>query len=332
MRLLNRYSLRLERRALRLRAAFRARDLVPLADRTAAIRPQDILLASVVRDERPRLDWFLSWYRRLGVGHFLFVDNASTDGSADLLAAQPDCSVWQTGAGYRRARFGMDWINALLSRHARDRWVVVADADELLVYPWCDTRPLPALTGWLDASRLRSMGALLVDMYADGEPAACPDGADPLAVLPWFDAAGYAARVDRRYGNLWIQGGPRMRVHFAAQPRRAPALNKIPLVKWQAGAAFVSSTHSLLPRGLNRVYDEWGGERISGALLHTKFLDLLGAKLADEGARRQHYAGGREYRAIASAGTTGMWTPQSTRYDGWQQLDRLGLISTGGWA
>ena len=31
----------------------------------------------------------------------------------------------------------------------------------------------------------------------------------------------------------------------------APALNKTPLVKWERGHCFVSSTHSLLPRALN---------------------------------------------------------------------------------
>ena len=36
------------------------------------------------------------------------------------------------------------------------------------------------------------------------------------------------------YGNLWIQGGPRARgCSFADDPKRAPALNKIPLVKWR---------------------------------------------------------------------------------------------------
>ena len=69
---------------------------------------------------------------------------------------------------------------------------------------------------------------------------------------------------------------------FADAPWRAPALNKIPLVKWDRRYTYVSSTHMLLPRGLNFVYDEWGGEKTSGLLLHTKFLDSFSAKAREE--------------------------------------------------
>jgi hypothetical protein len=32
----------------------------------------------------------------------------------EYLAAQPDCSVWTTPDSYKRARFGIDWMNRLL--------------------------------------------------------------------------------------------------------------------------------------------------------------------------------------------------------------------------
>ena len=81
--------------------------------------------------------------------------------------------------------------------------------------------------------------------------------------------------------NLWIQGGPRARLFFADQPKRAPAMNKIPLVKWDASYAYVSSTHMLLPRGLNLAYEASGGEKASGCLLHAKFLDTFALKAAE---------------------------------------------------
>jgi hypothetical protein len=77
----------------------------------------------------------------------------------------------------------------------------------------------------------------------------------------------------------------------------APALNKIPLVKWKKGTCFVSSTHALLPRAYNQTYDEGGGERLTGVLLHTKFLSVLSDKVEEEIERAEHFAGGREYRA-----------------------------------
>ena len=53
----------------------------------------------------------------------------------------------------------------------------------------------------------------------------------------------------------------------------------------------------LLPRGLNLVYDEWGGEKASGCLLHAKFIDTFTQKAQEELARKQHYANSHEYRA-----------------------------------
>ena len=77
------------------------------------------------------------------------------------------------------------------------------------------------------------------------------------------------------------------------------ALNKIPLVKWERGAIFVSSTHALLPRRYNLTYDNEGGEKLTGALLHTKFLSTMSEKVSEEVKRGEHFAGGREYRAYS---------------------------------
>ena len=54
----------------------------------------------------------MSHYRRLGVDHFLVIDNGSDDGSFEQLADQPDVSLWRTEARYRAARFGVDWLTS----------------------------------------------------------------------------------------------------------------------------------------------------------------------------------------------------------------------------
>ncbi|MCU0910933.1 MAG: glycosyltransferase family 2 protein [Rhodobacteraceae bacterium] len=336
MGLLTSYRLRLRRRRLRLRAFRKRREIEARADRTAAIRPADILLFATVRNEGVRLPFFLDYYRRLGVRHFLIVDNASTDGSADYLAAQPDVSVWTTGASYKRARFGADWMNRLLSRYGHGHWCLTVDADEFLVYPFCDTRPLAALTDWLDGCGLRSFPAMILDMYPEGPVDAVPysAGQDPFEIAAWFDSGNYMISRHPLYLNLWIQGGPRARTMFADRPEQAPSLNKIPLVKWRRPYVYVSSTHMLLPRGLNLVYDDRGGEKPSGCLLHAKFLSTMGEKVAEELERGEHFAGSREYQAYAEAlgSRQSFWCKWSERYINWRQLEILGLMSKGNWA
>jgi hypothetical protein len=272
----------------------------------------------------------------MGISHFFFVDNDSTDGSLDYLADQPDVSVWTTTASYKRSRFGVDWLNWLQRKYAHGHWALTVDPDEFLVYPFCDTRPLRALTDWLDASSIKSFSAMLLDMYPKGRLDEEPyqAGQNPIEIATWFDSGNYTISRNHLFTNLWIQGGPRSRVFFPDAPEKAPALNKVPLVKWDKRYTYVSSTHMLLPRGLNQVYDEWGGEKASGVLLHAKFIDTFGAKAAEELERSQHYAGSVEYKAYAQQlkDDPQLWCKWSERYINWRQLEILGLMSKGNWA
>lgn len=328
--------LRIERRRWQLRAFRKGRDLSVVADRSGMVGPNAVLLFATIRNEKPRLPFFLKYYRDMGVAHFFIVDNGSTDGSAEMLAGEPDVSLWRTETSYKHSRFGTDWLNWLKFRFGHGHWTLTVDPDEFLVFPFCDTRPIPALCDWLDQSGLRALGTLLVDMYPKGPPdkIAYTPGQNPFEIASWFDAGNYAVSRNKKYGNLWIQGGPRARVYFADEPEQAPSLNKIPLVKWDRRYVHVSSTHMLLPRGLNLVYDEAGGEKASGCLLHAKFLDSFPQKAAEEIARRQHFARGREYDAyhLKGQGPQGLWCEWSERYIDWRQLELLGLMSKGNWA
>jgi hypothetical protein len=329
------YRLRWRRRYLLWRAVRRRHDLAVAADRSAAIRPGMILAFATVRNEALRLPHFLAHHRRLGVGHFLFVDNASTDGTADLLRDCPDVSLWTTAASYRRSRFGMDWLTWLMMRHGHGHWCLVLDADETLIYPHWETRDLHALTHWLDRQGLPSMAAMLLDLYPQGPVGAQPyaPGQDPVQVLPFFDRGNYGVQVQPLMRNLWIQGGPRARALLSDAPRQAPTLNKTPLVRWHWRYAWVNSTHALLPRRLNRVYDEDGGERISGILLHSKFLSAAVPRAAEEKARGEHFGRPEAFGSYWDrlAADPDLWCAASTRLTGWRQLEGLGLMSRGGW-
>ena len=152
---------------------------------------------------------------------------------------------------------------------------------------------------WTVASEGRSLGDVPLDQYPEGRSEAQPyrEGGDPLEIANWLDSVNYTISRNWLYGNLWIQGGPRVRVFFPDNPQHAPALNKIPLVRWDRQYTYVSSTHMLLPRGLNLVYDEWGGEKASGCLLHAKFLDTFEGKCEEELERGPHYANNHAARA-----------------------------------
>lgn len=326
------WRLRWKRRRLLWRAIRSGRALTPIADRTGAIRKGDILAFACLRNEAERLPEFLSHYRALGVDHFLIVDNGSDDGSARMLAGQGDVSLWRTDASYRDSRFGMDWLGALLFRHGHGHWCVTVDADELLVWPDHGCRGLRALTAHLDARGIRGMGALMLDLFPEG-PLDRPARGPVLQQLPFFDPGPYRCRIMQPRRNRWVQGGIRQRAFFADRPHRAPTLNKLPLVRWNRRHIYVNSTHSMLPPRMNDLYDGPGDPRLSGVLLHSKFLPSIAARSAEELRRRQHFADPDAYagyhRALAQAPV--LWHQGALRYQGWRQMVALGLMGTGDW-
>ncbi|PWJ21777.1 Glycosyl transferase family 2 [Jannaschia seohaensis] len=313
----------------------KAGRLRPVSDRTARIGRGDLLVFATMRNEGLRLPYWLEHHRGLGADHFLIVDNDSEDGTAEMLAEQPDVSLWSTRDGYKSSRFGVDWLTVLMRRHGHGHWCLTLDADELAIYAHHDSRDLHALTGWLDHVGRRSMGFLMLDLYPQGPLGAARyrPGDDPTDTLPWFDAGNYVATRQPKLQNLWVQGGVRSRVFFGGEPRRGPTLSKVPLIRWHRDYAYVSSTHTVLPRRLNHVYERDGGEAPTGVLLHTKFLPNVLAKSEEEKARRQHFENSDLYQGYYDAliGDPVLWCERSTRYHDWRQLEALGLMSRGGW-
>ena len=329
------YRLRWKRRRLLWRALRARHQLSLLQDHTKRIRPDDVLVFLVLRNESSRLPHFMEYYRRLGAGHFLIVDNDSTDGSTELLQGQQDVSLWKTLASYKASRFGLDWSNWLLLRYGHGHWCLTVDADELLAYDGMAQHDLLDLTHHLDQRALTGFGALMLDLYPKGplsEQAYHP-GQDPLEVLRFFDPGPYRARRQTPMGNLWMQGGVRERVFFKEEPKRSPTLNKIPLMRWHRRFAYVNSTHSLLPPRLNALYEGPGGTAPSGALLHTKFLPEIVSKSAAEKQRQQHFHSPVDfdhyYDGLASS--PNLWSEKSAEYKGTEQLRDLGLLPKLDW-
>lgn len=324
---------RSDEREARRRIRRNAGQLRPAKVTEPAIARAWCLLVCCVRNERLRLEKFLAYYRRLGVGHFLFVDNESEDGLAGYLAAQPDCSHWIAAGSYKDSNFGMDWCNHLLDRYGAGKWCITVDPDEFLVYPHAEYRGLRSLTRYMEGIEQPSLLAPLVDAYAQrplSATALTPE-TDPFVLCPYFDRFNFTQRFNEEHGNFWMQGGVRQRRFFPEEPERAPALNKVPLVRWTRGDLYVSSMHHLNRAELNCTVRN-RPLAVSGVLFHFKYVSLLAEKSAEEMRRGQHYAGSIEYRAYFEAGDPVLFDPElSVRYEGSRQLQTLGFMQAGGW-
>jgi hypothetical protein len=322
----------------------------------------EIRLFAVVRDESLRLPYFLDYYRRLGVNRFFIVDNASTDGTTEYLLAQQDCCVFSTEASYVKAQAGLAWLNPLLDEYGADRWIVLADADELLVYPHIEKVALPDFCRWLERTGAQGMFTLLLDMYSDKplNQIRYEKGQDFLSECRWFDRDyHFVPRLGvpmfrPAFPSVEPIGGPRLRLCFPQQnvPQLWPRLRvklkrrlvrllarlglagkgrsepvatqafKVPLVKWRRGYAFITSHR---PNAVRLA-------QVTGALLHFKYFQDFNARVKDAIEREAHYDGSAEYKKYAELlrkePGLAMSYAGSVRYDGSDELVRLRLINS----
>lgn len=161
-------------------------ELISSESDLARLNKAGLAVICTCRNEMQRLPAFLTHYRKLGVKCFLFVDNMSDDGSREYLLEQKDCVTFSADTNYKAGRCGTTWQITLLANLRVGRWSLIADIDELLVYPGWDKRTtLPgfvkAVDKTVDAFRIQ-----MLDMYPQGPL----DGLD-LSTADPFVAAGF---------------------------------------------------------------------------------------------------------------------------------------------
>lgn len=326
--------MRWRRRKYLLRAFRRRHELRPVYDRTRQIGRDDILVFATMRNESIRLPYYLDHYRKMGVSHFLIVENNSDDTTQSYLAAQPDVSVWTTSASYKASRFGVDWLNWLQNKYGRGHWCLTVDADEILVLPCDEDRNLRDLTNWLDQRGQPFFAATMLDMYPKTtlSTAKYTPGTPPQSAIPWFDPWGYTWELQTKHQNISIRGGVRKRLFFQDNPNHAPHMHKTPLIRWKRGYTYASSTHLALPRHLNRGYDARLNSP-TGVLLHSKFLNVVVEKSSEELSRREHFTYSERYDDYYQSLIDDpiLWDETSMHFAGWEQLEQVGLFTRGDW-
>jgi hypothetical protein len=283
--------------------------------------PADVIpLVTCMRNERTLVEPFLDHYRRLGIGRFLIVDNGSTDGSCELLAAAPDVDLWRTDASYAGANQGLLWLEGLMRSRASGRWVMRTDLDEFLVFAGMQTQGIAGLVRRLEHLGESRLHAPMLDVYSDRpilETKIGP-GDDPLQICSWFDPE---PDLESRAHDLWACGGPRRRLFFEAG-YEGPALTKYPLVYFDDETAYVSS-HMPTPYSDGRLIAK-------GRLLHVKLHSELLDRSKQAAVEQQYWRQSFEYKhylaTLSQHPAVSAHTPQSRRYAGPESLIAAGLM------
>ena len=133
--------------------------LTPQDTTSPTLDTADIVLAACIRNEDDIEAW-QSHYRRLGVTHFLLIDDNSDNPIVQRVSSL-DTAVWRPHCG--RFRYSKAfWIEILLRNFAAGCWVLTVDSDEYLDLPI----PKPALDG---QDRQESRPLRLLTQYAEQE-------------------------------------------------------------------------------------------------------------------------------------------------------------------
>ena len=135
---------------------------------------------------------FLDHYRRICRPTFLIVDDRSTDGTSEFLAAQPDVTVFHPKPD---SHFGTDkaeWRGEIMDALCTGRWSLVPDLDEHFVFPGMPGREIGSYLSELDAEGAEVVLTLMIDMYGDLPLSdhVYPDGSGRSLAecFPFFDA------------------------------------------------------------------------------------------------------------------------------------------------
>ncbi len=283
-----------------------------------------IFCFSCVRNESLRLPYFIDYHRSLGVDKFIFVDNGSTDDTVDFLLSQADVHVFCTEESYSAANFGVAWLNELLAHYGTGRWTLTLDADELLIYPLCETVDLHQLTHFLDSTQADAVATFLLDMYSQ-EPireTIYQRGTSFQDLCPFFDSKSYHEKDTL---GLPLRGGPRHRLFWEGHDREKPSpfLKKIPLVRWREGIEFELSTHVIRNLRLSS---------LTGVLQHYKFFADFYNYVEQESHRKEHWDGAAQYesywRILSKNPNLSAIYAGSVKYRDSIQLVDLGLMKT----
>lgn len=280
-----------------------------------------ILLFSTVFDGADYLDWFLPHYRSLGVDHFFFTDNGSTDGTRETLLAEPDVSLFSNSGSFGASAFGVLWINHLMQRYGVGHWCLHVDIDEGLVFPGQHMqRTLRDLTAYCAEQGYDAVRATMVDMYPenlDGQPVG-----DPFAQSCYFDND-YFDTPWELPPYVYTQGGIRRRMTGLAL-----AMQKMPLIRVGPGVRYIDCNHHATHLSVADV---------TGALLHYKFVGDIKRKTEDAISRGEHSGGAISYQRLAQAAGDSGWqgsllTDQSQVYENTSSLEAHGIIrSSAAW-
>jgi len=189
-------------------------------------------------DSSYHLSHFLTYYRNLGVDHFVFVLTNEDSESLNLLNSLDDCSIFQLDLGDELLPDQeANIFNYILDKYRLDSWTLVLKAHEFIIYPHIETRNLLELTVYLHNLEERALFATIIDCYSDYEEIIEEPIYNHFTTFPFYDKFNFIQKEEN--GIYKSIGGYQVRNEFKFEPRKTPYKNVICLLKIDKNTRFL---------------------------------------------------------------------------------------------
>lgn len=292
--------------------------------KTENLARRQLVLITVLKDEIRRIKAFLRHYRRLGVEVFYIVDNDSSDGTTEYLRQQPDVRLFHSNESFAQSGFGLWWARYLISQYLEDRWCIMVDVDEFLVFPHSEYISLQLLCNYMEKNGHEILQTFMLDLF----PERLTDSKDwsgetvPQQACPYFDND-YLFTPQFMAPYLDVRGGFRRRL-MGDGHGAGPLLVKVALFKGGSGVDFYEAAHHTSPAILSDV---------TGVLLHCKFVGEFQKYVESHVDSKEHVFASLEYRHYLSwcnnhDPNKSLLCDKSLTYEDTTQLLKLGLLRT----
>jgi hypothetical protein len=276
------------------------------------------ILISVVKNEMKRIPAFINHYRKLGIKHFVILDNNSNDGTLEWLLDQKDCDVYFTKEEYSTIKREA-WINRLLSYYGFNQWYLIVDSDEHFVYPGMESTNINDLILFLEKNGHNRVRSIMLDMYSREDISLINENIDNdyVRTNSYFDVDTY--KVSNENFGIMVTGGPRERI-FGLDVY----LTKHPLFYFEVGD-IQGHSHYQYPYKKNKSLPCFS------ALLHYKFLGSDLEKYRKRAQSGSFYNGSIEYKKYVELFSTerefSFHFDGSAEYVNSNSLNKINLIN-----
>lgn len=174
-------------RNYRTRAAAKASFEHVCGPRRLKVGDADVVLAMLGRDSAFFLDEFYEHHKKLGIAHFVYLDNDSSDNSVSIASSFPNTTVLRSRLNFREHESIMRSL--MCTEVVEGGWRLCLDDDERFDYPNSANLKLPDLVTRMTSVGYTGMIAQMLDMVPAG----------PISAYTHLDMHGVREAYDRCY-------------------------------------------------------------------------------------------------------------------------------------